>query len=139
MNKPFNDIQLPIYRVPEEVKSELTSPRKIVVLSADPTTSEDQELLTKILAAAKLSQNDYHFATLEKSEAIKPLLDEGKTYICFGLPPNCLSLRIEKIPYHIFTLRNTKFLFCHKIAALHVNVNAKKALWSSLKVLFNLN
>ncbi len=127
-----------VYPARQRVEVFTDTTKKVHVLTSDTLTDEESSLLQKILGAAKLSASDYSVTYVSPNSYFQPDYTYASKYICFGLPPESLALRIEKLPYYIFSIRGSSFIFCHKLSVLADHVKAKKALWDSLQALFEL-
>ena len=139
MSVPFTDLE--IYDLPVDNMSHydlpIPKPLKLMVITLDSPSDEEQSQLSKILGAAKIDEKDvYHLQIKNKlSVALGRLMREHQieNIISFGVHPFNLGL---KIPNHKYTpnwFEDALFIYSDNLGTMMKNQNAKKHLWNTMK------
>ncbi len=115
----------------------------IVVSNDDSDTTNEYELkfLTNVLKACKLSLAEVaivKWPMVEKNyfELFQTL--ECKTVLLFNIDPISFGLPINFPPFQIQPHNKLTFLYAPSLSEIENNIDLKKRLWTSLKILFNV-
>lgn len=117
---------------------------KVLVIFPKDEIIYEQKLLTKIVAALKLSypkdvivlkktkQNDFSFGKFLQHFRVKQA-------IIFGVAPQSLGIKAILEKYKFISVNDCSMLFSHSLSELDSNKSYKIKLWNSLKALFDLS
>jgi DNA polymerase III psi subunit len=124
-----------------QIESGLFEKKALAVCLKNDTNEANMTLLSKMLAACKLSANDYYIISVENEEQLLLTLNElnPETAIIFGMNIHSPVFQVNKPPYRPFRFNQIKFLLSESLSTISVNTTSKRALWEDgLKVLFNI-
>lgn len=100
---------------------------------------EDQEFLSKILAAIKVEFEqiaviNVDFVNLPFYEVVNKV--DPKKFICLGIHPKRVQLNIDVMPYKVLHLDNRELMFGHSLKDISKDQVLKKRLWEALQQIF---
>jgi len=113
--------------------------REVVVITRKEDYHAQENLLHKILSAAKLEVNgQVTFIELEASEKINlsDLSPAVENVFCFGLKPSQVGFNASFQGYHFYKTETFSILFSHKLSDLAQKPEKKKALWTAMQKQF---
>ena len=115
----------------------------LIVVSNEAHAIHDHELnfLTSVLTACKLSLTDVvivNWPVIETNhlEILETL--ESKTVLLFNIDPISFGLPINFPPFQIQSHNKKTYLHAPSLLQIENNIDLKKKLWTSLKILFNV-
>lgn len=118
------------------------NPRKVVVLSG-PFKNEDEEsaLLTKMLAACKLTPGEYHLILLQEDDLLAwPLIREAtqpSQVILLGVEPSQLGMAVQFMPHQVSRFDERSWIPSASLSTLIEQPAIKNHLWNyGLKPVF---
>jgi hypothetical protein len=116
-------------------------PRTVLVLHQElDLLPEHSLLLSNILKACKLDENDYQIQAV-KAQSWLHYVHHGRveTVIIFGIEIHNQVFHLQKELYKPFRFAGKKWLFADSVAAIHSNPSLKSSLWTNgLKPLFGI-
>lgn len=120
------------------MENELAS--TFVVLNGEDWSTDNQNLLKKILTAIKLEDKDVQIIPLNQDQqfslqAVPTGLPSCKVLI-FGLTPADILLNIRAFKYRLTKLEKATLLFSDSLTTIAAKPELKKPLWSSLQAIY---
>ena len=135
-------LDIPIYDIPELSDEDILIIRKeILVFVGEANYSNDEaSLLTKILGAAQKQMDQVQIIQLPDghSKGINWESAESCLVLLFGIAPIQIGLQIDAGYYRPKKVWAHTVIRSHSLDYLPKNVDAKRALWQSLKSHFNI-
>lgn len=108
-------------------------------LSEPNFSAQQNEFLNKILESVKLSENDYAILFKEDIAGFVNQFTGVKNILLFGVHPTYLKLNgAHFIKYELQQYKTMNILYVDVLETISKKVEAKKALWFSLKRLYNI-
>lgn len=110
----------------------------LVAINASDPDKKDQELLSNLLVACKLTLNDIALVNFHGQQtSVQNAADELNIskVILFGIKP---EPGLTKKKYEIVNFNNMAFLIADELKDLHRDVEKKKQLWQCLRQLFKI-
>ncbi|MBX2903220.1 MAG: hypothetical protein KF872_06635 [Chitinophagales bacterium] len=116
---------------------------KVLVLhqTNEQTTSQDLDLLHKILAAAKLQPNDFTLQNLDTDTLSLQQITaqfQPEVVLIFSNLKYTLGKNLQLPLYETVSLQGIKILRSAPLQMLHTKPEYKKQLWNALQALFNV-
>ncbi len=127
---------------PENIQPKGGFEKKILVLlTASDLIPDTELLLSKMLAACKLSEKDYFIINISQSQVLETINQyQPETVLLFNLVLQSSAFNIHKEKNQPFRFAGRKYLLCDSLKAISSNPNLKSDLWTKgLKILFNLS
>lgn len=127
-----------LFAIADFDEQKILSQRRVLVICAEP---EKEDLLRKILMAAKLSDTDFDIVQLLPAVAsvgVAQLRNRVKPrdIIIFGIVPAAIGLQITPPQYMPFEWSGARWLFSHALCKIEENPAMKKALWIAIQKMF---
>ena len=113
----------------------------LILISKEDNLPENQQLLTKMLAACNLQEADYKIGMVLEKNAILQIINQlnPETVLLFGLSLNNEAFNAQKNVYKPFRFNQIKFLLSNTLSEVSANAAMKSSLWTTgLKPLFNI-
>ena len=113
----------------------------LILISKEDNLLENQQLLTKMLAACNLQEADYQIGMVLEKKAILQIINQlnPETVLLFGLSLNNEAFNAQKNVYKPFRFNQIKFLLSNTLSEVSANAAMKSSLWTTgLKPLFNI-
>lgn len=117
--------------------------RNILIMYDAPKglNKEESEFLDKLLAACKIKSEDIALVNLnEQEDEISDILSRLKIRhaVFFGIAQRAIGLDTEDIDETVITNGQLQFIKTLPLNRLNTDIQKKKALWTSLQLLFNI-
>lgn len=113
----------------------------LILISKEDNLLENQQLLTKMLAACNLQEADYQIGMVLEKNGILQIINQlnPETVLLFGLSLNNEAFNAQKNVYKPFRFNQIKFLLSNSLSEVSANAAMKSSLWTTgLKPLFNI-
>lgn len=115
--------------------------RILVIIKSTEYDVGDEALLSKMLQACQLAQDDYYLIAATSADMIRPLITKHnpETIILFGMSLDTDMMKLQKPKYKPFRFNQIKILLCDSLPAIAKDGNLKIAMWTQgLKPLFKI-
>jgi hypothetical protein len=115
--------------------------RILIVVKSDDFSPKDDELLTKMLQACQLKEDDYYIVAASSSKGLHAFvaLQNPDTLLLFGLDLDTDMIKLNKPFYKPFRFNNVKILISDALPKLQLDASLKSLLWTNgLKPLFKI-
>jgi DNA polymerase III psi subunit len=117
------------------------SKRILIMVKSDEIEPDADTLLTKMLQACQLKEDDYYLIAVDSPKAIFSLVSthHPDTLLLFGLNFDSDMVQLNKPLYKPFRLNGIKILLSDSLQKLNIDASLKSALWTNgLKPLFSI-
>ena len=138
----LDQIKIQYYSIPEpsHIEMENADATTFVVLKDKDWTSDNQNLLNKMLKAIKLEEKQVQVIALKDMQYISlasfTLSQSPIKILIFGLTPADIQLNIKASKYKVTQLERASLIFSDSLTALGEKPALKKPLWLSLQAAY---
>lgn len=136
----------PLYTLGEYIDINTSTPCEseptiLILFLASELTTETGDMLKKMMAACRFTENDYRLSGLSNPQEVLPTIQRYRPAFCllFGLALQSDFLKVNKAPNKPFRFGSIAMLQSEGLQQIARNPALKSSLWTDgLKVLFKL-